>query len=295
VWQFEALEERSDGAYFRAAAQSTCAANQALSVSYQLFKNQDASHRLIVAGTLAGAPLAAVLSPGESATLATPRDAQSAALPASGWATLAQFFPEGVKHILGGADHLAFLLALLLPIYLFNHRRTTHDRAATRYSDSSSAAPPVVDTRASLIALVRTITGFTLGHSATLILANLGVINAASSWVEPAIAFSIAATALHNLYPVRFVRGDMLALGFGLIHGLGFSSVMTDAGVTGTPLLWGLAGFNLGVEAGQLAVVALWCVLHWAASRWSRYNAVVVRGGSYALIGVALYWMVQRV
>ncbi len=141
--------------------------------------------------------------------------------------------------------------------------------------------------------LLRTVTGFTIGHSITLVLATLGWI-ASPSWVEPAIAVTIGVSALLNLYPQRWARSDALALGFGLIHGLGFSNIMREANVSDSLLPWALAGFNLGVEAGQLAGVALWCVVHVVLVRWRHYDVVVVRGGSWALLGVASYWAVQR-
>ena len=143
--------------------------------------------------------------------------------------------------------------------------------------------------------MLLTVTGFTVGHSVTLAVATLGGISASPAWVEPLIALTIAASALLNLYPVRWIRGDVLALVFGLIHGLAFSSVMIEAGISGSLLLWGLAGFNLGVEAGQLVAVAAWCVLHRILLPWRYYQPVVVRGGSWALLVVALYWTVQRI
>ena len=277
-WQFASLEQRSDGAYVRLAAPLACDAKSVLAIDYQLFKGVDATHRLVVSGQLGGQPIAAVLAPAGRSRL-TLRSTDSAApvaqgdrqMPQTGPATLAHFFPEGIHHILTGYDHLAFLLTLLLPIILV--------------------------ARSGFITLLRTVTGFTIGHSVTLALASLGWISASPAWVEPAIAFTIGASALLNLYPVRRVRGDLLALCFGLVHGLGFSGVMLEAGVTGSLLFWGLAGFNLGVETGQLLMVLLWCGVHWVLVswlRWPHYNAVVVRGGSCALVAMAVYWMVER-
>ena len=125
-------------------------------------------------------------------------------------------------------------------------------------------------------------------------LATFGLVSASPAWVEPAIALTIAASAALNLYPLRWVRTDLLALVFGLVHGLGFSGVMIEAGISGGLLVWGLAGFNLGVEAGQLIFVALWCILHFALKNWKHYQRVVVQGGSLALLVLALYWAFQR-
>jgi hypothetical protein len=297
-WQLESLERRIDGAYVRLAANAVCA-GPALGLAYSLMKDIDPTHRLIVSGQLDGQALAKVLSPqgrgdatlrlartpGAPGSPGTPGAAgQPAAATQSGPATLAQFFAEGVHHIVTGYDHLAFLLALMLPIVLY------------RRSPLLPGEPPLnAGKRRGILALFMTVTGFTIGHSLTLVLATLGVISASPVWVEPAIAITIALSALLNLFPLRHVRGDALALCFGMIHGLAFSSVMTEAGISGALLLWGLAGFNLGVEAGQLAGVAVWCCIHLALVRWKHYERVVVRGGSWALLMLALYWAAQRV
>ncbi|RYX94182.1 MAG: HupE/UreJ family protein [Comamonadaceae bacterium] len=278
AWAFEALEQRIDGAYVRLAATVRCAGSP-LAVDYSLMKNVDPTHRLIVSGSPGGQPLVAVLSPQGRG-----QGVLRQAVAASGPATLAQFFAEGVHHIVTGYDHLAFLLVLMLPIVLY--RRTP-----------LLPGEPVQNarTRRGVLALFMTVTGFTVGHSLTLGLATLGVVSASPRWVEPAIAVTIAVSALLNLFPVRHVRGDVLAIVFGMIHGLAFSSVMTEAGISGALLVWGLAGFNLGVEAGQLAGVAVWCCIHLALVRWRHYERVVVRGGSWALLLLALYWAAERV
>ena len=284
-WQFESLEQRSDGAYVRLGAAQNCALTMPLTLTYELFAKEDQSHRLIVSGTQNDLPIAGLMIPGATTALSL----RLGETPASGIATALQFFPSGVHHILTGYDHLAFLLALLLPISI-----------AMRPSHSVAAGSTVKDRvqsqqRSNLWRLVRTVTGFTIGHSLTLVLANLGYFSAPSSIVEPLIAVTIIATAVLNLYPQRWMRTDVLALVFGLVHGLGFSGVMAEAGINGGLLLWGLAGFNLGVEAGQLLVVASWCVLQRLAFRDQMRHARLLRYGSWLLIAVGLMWLVQRV
>jgi HupE / UreJ protein len=279
-WTFASLEQRSDGIYTRWATSTACPTAQ-WAVRYQLLKDEDATHRLLVGGMLRGQALATVVSPqtGGKVLLA----AASGAAGQSVWATLAHFFPEGVHHIATGYDHLAFLLALLLPISL---RRTGAVHTSQQPSQATHHTQGVKN-------LLRTVTGFTLGHSATLVLASLGFIGS-PAWVEPMIAITIAISAGLNLYPVRWLRGDALALGFGLVHGLGFSNIMREAQVDSVLLPWALAGFNLGVEAGQLVGVLLWCAVHMLLAGWRGYHAVVVRGGSWALMALALFWTAQR-
>lgn len=280
-WHHEALEQRIDGRYIRLGAVLECGPPQTLALDYRLMRGIDPTHRLLVSGQLGTQPLAAVLAPeGRSSTTLRPEH------PAGGVTTLIHFISEGVHHILEGYDHLAFLLALLLPISL------------SRRPDSQTATK--VDHRApdrwnGIQALMLTVTSFTVGHSITLALAGLGWIAVSATWVEPAIALSIGTSALLNLYPVRGLNTRMLALGFGLIHGLGFSGALMEAGVSDGLLVWALAGFNLGVEVGQLLVGTLWCVASVVLSRWSNYRLVVVKGGSMALFMLSLYWTFQRV
>ncbi len=324
TWQLQSLEQRSDGAYVRLAATLKCPANADWALDYRLLAGIDPTHRLLLAGSLAGQPVAAVLAPqGRSALVLRPANNRQAgasgqgapaqapgltdadsqgggasaagapSLPASGWQTLQSFFAEGLHHLVTGYDHLAFLLALLLPIQLLAMRPAASlQRSASTVAANSTPANPTG--WSGLWQLVRTVTGFTIGHSVTLILATLGWIAASPDWVEPAIAITIAIAAVLNLIPAPRLRGDALALGFGLIHGLGFSGVMTESGVTGSLLVWGLAGFNLGVEAGQLMGGALWCVFHLLLARRPWYHSVVVRGGSWALLALSLYWVGQR-
>ncbi len=290
-WVFESLEQRSDGAYIRLGASTMCPRGDFV-ITYRLMQSVDSTHRLLIGGQLHGQSIAAVASPQTKPTVGLRAAVAQAirggqaiqvASPAkqSGPAAFAQFFPEGMHHIATGYDHLAFLLALMLPIML------------RRRNEPAQAAPTLSSQRPGVMQLLRTITGFTMGHCITLVAATLGWLTP-PIWVEPAIAISIGITAWLNLYPVRWLRNDVLALAFGLVHGLGFSSLMREANVSDALLPWALAGFNLGVEAGQIVGVVLWCGLHWVVARWQRYEQVVVRGGSWALLGLASYWTLQR-
>jgi hypothetical protein len=284
-WHFEAIEQRSDGAYVRLAASGVCAAPQAVALDYRLMRGLDATHRLLVGGALQQQAVANVIAP-HVGTLAQLRNAvtgdgqgASAAAAQSAIEVFTKFLVAGLHHIATGFDHLAFLLALLLPIVLLR---------------SDQASTPAQVGRPGVWALVRTVSGFTLGHSVTLAMASLGWLTA-PPWIEPVIAFTIGIAALLNLYPQRWLRGDVLALLFGLIHGVAFSEVIREAGIGGASLLWALAGFNVGVELGQLLGVALWCALHLQLVRWQGYELWVVRAGSWALLLLAAFWFVQRI
>ncbi len=141
---------------------------------------------------------------------------------------------------------------------------------------------------------VRLVTAFTIAHSITLGLAATGVVNPPSRWVETGIALSVALTAVNNLRP--FLPGPpwVLAFAFGLLHGFGFAGVLLDLGLTTNALFASLAGFNLGVELGQLVIVLAAFPLMLALRRRGFYQPWVLRGGSAAIGTLAVTWVVQR-
>ncbi|WP_235685948.1 MULTISPECIES: HupE/UreJ family protein [Corallococcus] len=172
---------------------------------------------------------------------------------------------EGVRHILGGVDHLLFLLAVLLVGGSFRR----------------------------ILVLV---TSFTLAHSLTLGLTALGVFTLSARgtrWAEAAIAASILYVALENLLLRRHAHRAGTTFLFGLVHGLGFASVLGGYGL-GDAVVPALAGFNLGVEMGQAAVVALLVPVLRILQRRPRLHSRVVGLSSMCLAGVGLYWMVAR-
>ena len=291
AWQADGIERRGDGTYMRLAAQARCPAAQALAFKYTLFKDQDATHRLLVAGRLGGKDLLTTTSPQQPVPLLLGiSEASASARPSSRWTTLSDYFLLGMHHLLEGYDHLAFLLALVLPLQL-SLRSVAHlptHRSLVAMSELPTS-PNV------WIALLHTITAFTLGHSITLMLATFGWTQASPAWVEPVIAASIAVTALLNLHPVRWVRTDVLAGVFGLVHGFGFAGLLQEAAAPSGLLPWALAGFNVGVEAGQLIAVSGWVLVSQLFVARSWYARVVVRGGSIALVGLATWWFWQRV
>jgi hypothetical protein len=148
----------------------------------------------------------------------------------------------GIDHILGGYDHLLFLLALLLPAPLVAR--------GGRWCDPR----PV---RATLLQLLRIVTAFTIGHSLTLIGATLGDWRLPPAPVEVAIAVSVLVSAVHAIRPLLPGREHYVALLFGLVHGLAFATLLHAAGAGSASTAANLLGFNLGIEAVQLFIVAL--------------------------------------
>lgn len=140
------------------------------------------------------------------------------------------------------------------------------------------------------------VTAFTVAHTLTLGLTIYGVLSLSPTIVEPLIAASIAVVAVENMLTARLHTWRVfIVFGFGLLHGMGFAGVLQEIGLPRTEFITGLISFNVGVELGQLAVIALafLAVGHWFRERpWYRTRVVLPASGAIALIG--LYWTIER-
>lgn len=267
------VDEHSDGAYAVLDLTGDCPAPHGdLSLGYQLLFDVDALHRSLARITVDGRVQSAVMSP------QAPRQTFAAAAVSAG-SQLAQFFVQGVWHIWIGFDHILFLLALLLPLVLV--RDAGQWRPVERFS-------------LALREVLWVVTAFTVAHSVTLSLAALGLVALPSRWVESAIALSVVVAAFDNLVPVFKHRRWMVAFGFGLIHGFGFASVLADLGLPQEALVLSLVGFNVGVEAGQLAIVGVFLPLAYLLRRTAFYRRGVLVGGSLLTMALALVWLAER-
>ncbi|MEU4657419.1 HupE/UreJ family protein [Streptomyces sp. NPDC023723] len=186
----------------------------------------------------------------------------------------------GIQHVGEGADHLLFLLMLLVPAPLL----------ASGGRWRTAAAPSA---RRSFVRVVHVVSAFAVGHSLTLALAAFGVIDAPTRPVETLIAFSIAVSAVHAIRPL-VARGEpLIAAGFGLVHGMAFASLIGELGVDRGSLVTTLLGFNLGIEVTQLLVVALMMPSLIVLSRTAVYP--VFRLGIAALgLVFSVSWMLER-
>jgi hypothetical protein len=194
-------------------------------------------------------------------------------------ATFATFVVEGVRHIGTGPDHLLFLMALLLPAPLFWSSGGWHSRPSAR---------------AVFREVVQTVTAFTVAHSVTLALSALGALTLPGRFVEAAIAASVGVAALNGIRPFLRGRPWHVAFGFGLLHGLGFARFLTELGLPTGARLRALFAFNLGVEIGQLAFVALTL----PPLLWLGRKAFYRRGGLPAactvIAAIAALWVFER-
>ncbi|MBR9910798.1 MAG: HupE/UreJ family protein [Gammaproteobacteria bacterium] len=272
-----AMTEHNGEPYVRFNLAYACAARGALSLDYRLLFARDASHRALAQIRADGDTTAALLSPTHNHLNNHLNTAGNSA--ANGRSTLVNFWREGVAHILAGYDHLLFLLTLLLPCVLLRTK-------GGRWQPSPGIAPAVRQ-------IVAVVTAFTLGHSITLALVILGYIPQPGPWIETAIALSIVLAALNNLTPLLPQPGWLLAAALGLLHGFGFAGALRDIGLEGGQLLLPLLGFNLGVESGQLLVVAIVLPLLLGLRRYPFYRTGVVAGGSCCAAVLGAIWMLQ--
>ena len=271
------IDDHTDGAYTVLPLAIRCAKTPAqLAIDYTLFADLDPQHRGLLNLQALGQTRTAVLGP-QAPT-------QSFELKAvSRWAQFIAYAREGVWHIWIGFDHILFLLSLLLPAVLLWR------------GGQEQQWQPAETFRQAFVDVFKIVTAFTLAHSITLSLATLGFVSLPSRWIESAIAASVVLAALNNVWPLFHRRRWMVAFGFGLIHGFGFASVLVDLGLPREALALALVGFNLGVEVGQLAIVALFLPLAFALRRTAFYRRTVMLGGSLLIAALAGVWLVERV
>jgi hypothetical protein len=185
----------------------------------------------------------------------------------------------GVHHIFQGADHLLFLLTLLLPAPLLVKRG--------HWVPSHGG-----DTR-SAMRVVHVTVAFAIGHSTSLALATAGWVTPPSRPIEAGIALSVAVSAIHAMRPLVPGGEAYIAGGFGLIHGFAFATVIRELRFDATATASALLGFNLGIELAQLAVVA--CVMPslLAISRTRAYPFVRMAVAGFAFLAAA-GWFCNR-
>ncbi len=268
------IETFSDGAYNVLRFGMECAATpKTLKIDYRAFFDIDPQHRGLLRLEWSGTVQTAVFRPEK------PTQSFDLTVPSRSRQLLA-FINNGTWHIWSGFDHILFLLALLLPSVL------------KRGGDGWQV---VEHFRPALVNVFKIVTAFTVAHSVTLTLATLGILRLPARLVESTIALSVVVAALNNIRPIFSERGWLLAFGFGFVHGFGFANALFDLGLGGGTLALALVGFNLGVEAGQLAIVAVFVPLAFAGRNSWAYQELTFRLGSCVIILLAATWMVERV
>ncbi|MGH1465420.1 MAG: HupE/UreJ family protein [Cognatishimia sp.] len=208
-------------------------------------------------------PYTGFLSGGET----TPAIQLTGGAAQSAGATFLSYVPVGFDHILPkGLDHILFVLGLFFL--------------------SLRMGP-----------LLWQVSAFTLAHTVTLALGALGWVAIPGSIVEPLIAASIAYVGLENVFSKGLSRWrPIVVFGFGLLHGLGFASVLGDFGLPAGQFLPALIGFNIGVELGQLTVIAVaFLLLGLSFGKKTWYRSRIANPLSIAIAAVGTYWFFERV
>jgi hypothetical protein len=256
--------DKSDGFFAVASIDYVCRRTAAaVAVDYNLFFDLDPMHQGLARITLPGQPERQHVFRGAARQLRLDR-------PVTLWDHLRDYLVLGMEHIFTGYDHLSFLFGLMLVAAARGLRR------GASY-------------------VLGIVTAFTVAHSVTLLCAGLGLVRLPPRIVEPAIALSIAYVAVENLVVVEPRRRWLLTFGFGLVHGFGFASVLAEIGLPPSGVVPSLLSFNVGVELGQLCVVAAVApLLLWLVPRLGlaeRVRAV----GSMVLLCLSTLWFFERV
>jgi len=267
------VDNHTDGAYEVLRFNADCATTpRVLRLTYRLFFDLDPQHKGLLKLSTTGLTRTAIFG-WSSAEQQFDLARQSRLAP------FLQYGKEGVFHIWSGFDHILFLLSLLLPAVLARQGRTWQ---------------PVTGLRPAFIEVLKVVTAFTFAHSITLSLSTLRVVTLPSRWVESAIAASVVIAALGNIFVFMEGRRWAIAFAFGLIHGFGFAAVLGDLHLPREALLLALVAFNLGIEAGQLVIVACFLPMAFLLRETWFYRRASLVGGSLVIALIAALWLAER-
>ena len=194
------------------------------------------------------------------------------------WRGFGSVLALGMSHIAGGLDHLLFLFVLLLPAPLRAEQG--------RWAGFRGLNP-------SFVQLLKLVTAFTLGHSLTLLIGGMGWLRLPQKPVEILIAVSILVSATHAIRPWFAGWEPWVAGGFGMVHGLAFSSSIADFGFSPWHLTMTILGFNLGIELMQLALVLAVVPVLILLSQAGRYAPVRIVGATLSALA-AIFWIGVR-
>jgi hypothetical protein len=194
---------------------------------------------------------------------------------------VSQFLRFGFHHILLGYDHLLFIAVLLVTAGL-------HRPDGARWAAVDGFGSVLIDT-------IKTLTAFTIAHAIVLTPAVLGVIDVPARPVEPAVAVTIMVAAFDNIRPILPRLRWRVAFLFGLIHGLSFASALGPMRLPPLRLALALGSFNLGVEAGQIALALLLVPIAFALRYETLYRRFVMPAASLSALLLAGTWFLDRV
>lgn len=267
------ITEHGDGPYAVFTFEAACSsAPREWALSNTALFEFDANHRAFARWQHGGLQTSTLLTP-ERQTLVL--GGEPARL-----STLKTYWHEGLAHVWSGWDHMLFIAGLFLAAALV--------RAQGRWQPVARLGPALVDA-------TKLVTAFTIAHAVTLCLTVLGVVSLPTRLVESLVALSVLFAGLNNILPMVQRRGlYALAWLFGLIHGTAIAGALLELGLPPSGRLLALLGFNVGVEAAQLLLVALLVPLAFALRHWRGYVPLVLWPGSLLVALAGLVWFADR-
>jgi hypothetical protein len=194
--------------------------------------------------------------------------------------TPGEFVWQGILHVLAGPDHVLFLLGLLMTSVLVL-------RPVRQWEPVEAVGPALWNA-------IIIVTVFAIAHSLTLTLTVLGIIQPNIQFIETLIAFSIVAVAVNNLYPIIDAGRWLLIVFFGLFHGMGFASAMSDLQFRLVEPVKILFNFNIGIEIGQLIILAIVLPILYLIRKTTAFRPWIFWGVNIFIAVVAGYWTITR-
>jgi len=268
AWQ---LDSHFNEPYLVLPVSAQCAIAGDLQINYDGFFDYDNEHKLLLNFRGVKNSYSRVIS-NENRVL------ELDAVNGSRWSTFEEFTKQGAIHIWIGIDHILFLMCLLLAT-VFGLERASFQRFKSLRENGWE--------------ILRVVTAFTVAHSITLAAVALNWITVSSTWVELGIAVTVLAAALNNIYPI-IINIASVTFGFGLLHGMGFAGVLGELGLPSDQKLLTVLAFNLGVEFGQLIIIAAVLPLMYLINKHDLKPKHCLTGGSTAIAIIAAIWIIER-
>ena len=264
------IDHHFNEAYLLIPVQAQCSASGMFGLSYNgVFKN-DHSHKMLVNLAVDGQHQSRVIDADQTSI--------QIAFSAQGKLQMVMdFLWQGMIHIWIGLDHILFLLCLLLACLL--QQRIKEDK---------------LDYKSLAFSILGVVTAFTVAHSLTLTATALNWIQLPSRWVEISIAASVLVAAVNNIIPF-LPRLVWITFAFGLLHGMGFAGALGELGLPPNHQVWTVLAFNLGVELGQVVIIALVLPLMLLLKKTVVHSHHYFRVCSAAIAVMAVVWMVERI
>lgn len=244
-----------------------CLSDNTIELSYKAFFDNDENHKAIVSLNKVNR----VFTKNNGVQLLDIKTS-------SYFTTFTQYVYQGILHIWMGLDHVLFVMTLLLTAVLIRNNGDWQG----------------INSRLSIVKQTAWIvTAFTIAHSLTLTATALDILSFNTRWIELGIALSVLLTALNNIWPIVLKLG-WITFAFGLLHGMGFASVLSELGLSTDYQLLSILAFNLGVEIGQLAIVLFSLPILIYVRHFVWYKKWIMPIASLVIAAVALVWCFER-